>query len=103
MHNTGGCGSKGLPDHQAKVSDLHKRAEAELLAGERVLKERKIQGFPNSRRIPDVQIVGPDGVARKIFEAERFPNRLRNRLREAEYGDLVVPFETYPHDYRSFS
>lgn len=101
VHNTGGCtkrpGSPGLPDHQAKVLELLDRAEAEALAGELVLREKQIRGLPSTRR-PDIQIVGVDGVTRKIYEAERHPNRARNLAREGEYIDLGVDFETFSLD-----
>jgi hypothetical protein len=86
-------GSKGHPDHQAKVAELAKRAESELGPGEIVLRERQVNGLP-SRRRPDVQIRDINGKTRKVFEAERWPERIRNRLREAEYDRLGIDHVT---------
>jgi len=88
-------GSKGKPDHQAKVDELAEKARGETGSGDTVLTERGIQGHPSSSRRPDVQIVGPDGKVRKIFEAERYPNRKRNRDRETEYDSLGIDHETH--------
>jgi len=88
-------GSKGKPDHQAKVDELAKKAEGELQPGEKVVRERKIQGHEDSNRRPDVQIVDEHGKARKIFEAERKPGSARNKAREAEYDRLKIPHETH--------
>lgn len=88
-------GSKGKPDHQAKVEELFEQAKREAAPGETVLRERRIQGH-DSRRNPDVQIVGTDGKTRKILEAERRPTHKRNKLRQAEYDKLGVAHETHP-------
>ncbi len=96
--DTGGVpnpnGSKGKPDHQAKVDELNATARGEARTGEQVLRERKIQGQDSNRR-PDVQIVDKNGRARKVFEAERRPNSTRNRRREKEYDRLGVEQETH--------
>jgi hypothetical protein len=49
-----------------------------------------------SRRKPDAQIVNANGKTRKVFEAERHPNRKRNKEREEEYKKLKLPNETHP-------
>ncbi len=90
-------GSKGKPDHQDKVDELDEKAQGEKQPGENVLRERKIQGHDSNRR-PDVQIVDREGKARKIFEAERYPNRARNINREKEYNDLGIENQTFPLD-----
>lgn len=90
-------GSKGKPDHQIKVKELVEQARGELRPGERLFQEGKIQ-IEGSNRRPDVQIIGPDGKTRKIFEAERNPGSKRNRLREEEYNRLGIPNETHPLD-----
>jgi len=87
-------GSKGKPDHQAKVEELAKKAEGELKEGEKLVREKGIQ-LEGSNRRPDVQIVDKDGKTRKVFEAERHPNRKRNRTREAEYDSLGIEQETH--------
>jgi hypothetical protein len=87
-------GSKGKPDHQAKVEELANKAKGEARPGEQVVRERKIQGHDSTRK-PDVQIVGPDGKTRKVLEAERRPNSPRNRTREEEYRKLKVEQETH--------
>lgn len=86
-------GSKGKPDHQGKVAELVKKAQSETKPGEQVLSEKKIQRQESKRR-PDVQIVGKDGKARKVFEAERRPNSQRNIKREEEYKKLGIEQET---------
>jgi hypothetical protein len=58
---------KGLPGHQAKVANLHSKADAERLPDELVEREKRIKGFPKSRRIPDVQIIGPVRVQRNLI------------------------------------
>ena len=65
-----------------------------------MLRETKVQGHPSTRK-PDVQIVGPDGKTRKIFEAERLPSHERNLLREEEYRKLGIEFETHPVEEKS--
>jgi hypothetical protein len=90
-------GSRGHPDHQTKVDKLEQKALDEVESGEQVLREKKIRGH-DSRRIPDVQIVDDEGKARKVFEAERHPNRKRNLKREAEYEKLGVEYETHELD-----
>ena len=87
-------GSMGKPDHQAKVDELEAKARAEAGEGDTVLRERQLQGH-DSRRKPDVQTVGPDGKATKVYEAERYPNRRRNLNREAEYDLLGLDHETH--------
>jgi len=87
-------GSKGKPDHQDKVSELGDKARSEAKSGEKVLREKRIQGH-DSRRIPDQQIVNESGKTRKVFEAERHPNRKRNKEREQEYDDLGIEYETH--------
>lgn len=62
-----------------------------------MLTERRIQGHA-SRRNPDVQIVDSEGKARKIFEAERHPTYKRNRMREQEYDNLGIKYETHGLD-----
>jgi len=87
-------GSKGKPDHQEKVKELAKKAEAEN-PGKTILQEKKIQDERSNRR-PDVQVVNPEtGKTEKIYEAERRPNSSRNKKREAEYEKLKIPFETH--------
>lgn len=87
-------GSKGKPDHQAKVDELAEMARAEN-PGMDVVTERKIQ-VDGSRRRPDVQVVDPStGTTTRIYEAERQPNSTRNRRREAEYDRLEIPHKTY--------
>lgn len=88
-------GSKGKPDHQAKVDQLEAKARGEAGPNEQVLRERELQGH-NSLRRPDVQIVDESGKARKVFEGERRPNSKRNRDREAEYDRLGLPCERTP-------
>jgi RHS repeat-associated protein len=90
-------GSRGHPDHQTKVDKLEQKALDEVESGEQVLREKKIRGH-DSKRIPDVQIVDDEGKARKVFEAERHPNRKRNLKREAEYEELGVEYETHELD-----
>lgn len=87
-------GSKGKPDHQAKVDELANRAKDEN-PGMDVITERKIQGHDSNRK-PDVQVVDPEtGKATKIYEAERKPESTRNKKREAEYEKLDIPYETH--------
>jgi RHS repeat-associated protein len=88
-------GSRGKPDHQAAVDRAEAEARAEAKPGEQVLRERKIQGVDSNRR-PDSQIVGRDGVTRKVIEAERNPTSQRNLNREAEYRRLKVEQVTRP-------
>lgn len=90
-------GSKGKPDHQAKVEKLVEKATGEAQSGEQVLRERKVQNLDSNRK-PDVQIVGKDGKTRKTFEAERRPNSKRNRNREEEYRRLKLEQETHGLD-----
>jgi hypothetical protein len=87
-------GSKGKPDHQAKVDDLTAKAKAEAGDGDIVVREKKLQGHDSNRK-PDVQTVGPDGKTKKVYEAERHPNRKRNLKREAEYDKLGLDHETH--------
>ncbi|MBI1929366.1 hypothetical protein HYR99_34620 [Candidatus Poribacteria bacterium] len=87
-------GSQGKPDHQQKVEARVEKAKNEAGPHERVLREKKIKGHDSSRR-PDAQIVGEEGKARKVYEAERHPERKRNREREAEYDRLGVQHETH--------
>ena len=61
------------------------------------MREIQMQGHDSNRK-PDVQIVGPDGKTRKVFEAERNPTHKRNVEREDEYRRLGVEFETHPVD-----
>lgn len=87
-------GSKGKPDHQAKVKELEKRATEEN-PGKDIVTEKKIQ-VEGSRRRPDVQAVDKEtGRTTKIYEAERNPNSARNKAREAEYDNLGIPHETH--------
>jgi RHS repeat-associated protein len=87
-------GSKGKPDHQEKVDELESKARSEYPDAD-IWREKNIQ-HPGSKRRPDIQDVDPktNGVI-KIYEAERLPNSLRNRLREAEYDTLKIPHETH--------
>ena len=87
-------GSKGKPDHQAKVAELVDKADGELGPGERIFQEKGTRGLKSNRR-PDVQIIDQNGKTRKIFEAERKPNSQRNKAREAEYDRLGVEHETH--------
>lgn len=57
--------------------------------------QEPIQGL-DSRREPDVQIVGANGFTRKVFEAERLPDSDRNILREAEYERIGILYVTKP-------
>jgi len=88
-------GSKGKPDHQEGVKNAGESAKAEAKPGETVLTEKKVQGV-DSRRIPDQQIVGKDGVARKVKEVERNPNSRYVQKKEAEYKKLGIEFEKIP-------
>ena len=88
-------GSRGRPDHQARVRDLLDKAREEAGPGETVVQEQRIRGY-DTRRCPDVQIRDKDNVTRKVFEAERRPNSKRNREREDEYDRLGIPYETHP-------
>jgi len=88
-------GSKGASDHQEKVSELVDKAKGEAKAGEKVESNKQVKGLDSTRR-PDAQIVDAEGKTRKIFEAERHPNRQRNKKREAEYKKLKVENETHP-------
>jgi RHS repeat-associated protein len=88
------AGWNGKQDHKDKVKELAGKAEGELQEGESVLEGKKIRGHDSNRR-PDVQIVDVEGCAIKCFEAERHPNRARNRAREAEYDELGVEQETH--------
>jgi hypothetical protein len=56
---------------------------------------KQVKGVDSTRR-PDAQIVNADGRTRKVFEAERRPNSLRNKKREEEYKKLKLPNETHP-------
>jgi hypothetical protein len=87
-------GSKGKPDHQAKIDELEAKARSEAGPNETVLREKKIQGQDSNRR-PDVQIVDEEGKARKVLEAERRPESKWNRDREAEYDKLNIEQETH--------
>ena len=87
-------GSKGKPDHQAKVDELSKKAKDEN-PGMRVVTEKKIQGHDSNRR-PDVQVVDPKtGTTTRVYEAERRPESTRNKKRESEYNRLNIPNETH--------
>ncbi|MBK8501892.1 MAG: pre-toxin TG domain-containing protein [Saprospiraceae bacterium] len=87
-------GSKGKSDHQAKVDELAEMARAEN-PGMDVVTERKIQ-VDGSRRRPDVQVVDPStGTTTRIYEADRQPNSTRNKMREAEYDRLGIPYRTH--------
>jgi RHS repeat-associated protein len=88
-------GSKGKPDHQKKVQELVEKLQKEARPGERVLQEKKIQGYDSNRR-PDAQLLDKTGKTKQIQEAERYPNRQRNKNREAEYDELEIPNETSP-------
>jgi hypothetical protein len=88
-------GSKGAPDHQAKVNELVDKARAEAKPGETVEVNKKVQGVDSTRR-PDVQIRDASGKTRKIDEAERNPNGKRNKAREGEYDRLKIPHKTHP-------
>ena len=87
-------GSKGKCDHQAKVEELKSLAEKEIKPNEQVLTEKKIHVEGSNRR-PDVQILDENNKTRKVFEAERYPNRQRNKSREEEYQRLNVEYETH--------
>jgi RHS repeat-associated protein len=87
-------GSKGKPDHQAKVGELKQKAIDEN-PGMDVVTEGKIN-LDGSNRRPDVQVIDPKtGKTTKIYEAERRPNSKRNKNREAEYDKLGIPHETH--------
>src|SRR4029077_13182324 len=88
-------GSSGAPDHQEKVGELVDKAKGEAKAGETVESNKQVKGVDSTRR-PDAQIVNAKGTTRKVFEAERHPNRKRNKQREAEYKKLKLPNETHP-------
>jgi RHS repeat-associated protein len=89
-------GSNGKPDHQAGVDAVQEKAKSEAKPGESVPPTNtQVQGV-NSRRKPDAQIVNANGKTRKVFEAERHPNRKRNKEREEEYKKLKLPNETHP-------
>jgi hypothetical protein len=82
-------GSKGKPDHQEGVLKAGEEARSELQTGEKLLTEKRVQGV-DSRRIPDQQIVGPDGVARKAIEVERNPNSNYVQKKVEEYKKLDI-------------
>jgi hypothetical protein len=87
-------GSKGKPDHQEKVKELTKKAEAENPFKD-IVTEKKIQTEGSTRK-PDVQVVDPKtGKTEKVYEAERRPNSTRNQKREEEYKRLGIPNETH--------
>ncbi len=87
-------GSKGKPDHQAKVKELAKKAETEN-PGQRIVTEKKINAEGSNRR-PDVQVQDPQTKkTTKVYEAERKPNSQRNIKREEEYKNLGIPYETH--------
>ena len=88
-------GSKGKPDHQRKIQELKDKASSEMKSGERVETEKIIKVEGSNRR-PDVQIIDKDGRTRRIYEAERYPESKRNRLREDEYKRLNIEYEIYP-------
>jgi RHS repeat-associated protein len=88
-------GSKGKPDHQEANARSHEEAKRDAQPGEKALREQKIQGLDSNRR-PDVQIVGKDGVTRKVIENERNPSSARNLQREAEYNKLGIEHQTNP-------
>lgn len=93
VHNAKKYGSKGKPDHQRKVKELVKELENDDTPG-KVLQEKKVQGVPGCNRRPDAQKVN-NGKTVKIKEAERHPNRKRNKDREAEYDEHGIPHETH--------
>lgn len=84
----------GKPDHQAKVKELEEKALKEARPGERVVTNKSLVGH-DSRRAPDVQIIGVDNKTRKAFEAERNPTGKRNRDREQEYNEKGTENETH--------
>jgi RHS repeat-associated protein len=87
-------GSKGKPDHQAKVDELVEKAKTEN-PGMDIVRERKIQRHDSNRR-PDVQVVDPKtGTTTRVYEAERRPESTRNKKRESEYNRLNIPNETH--------
>jgi len=91
-------GSKGKPDHQAKVKELVKKAEKEFPDENNyeIVQERKIH-LEGSNRRPDVQVVDKETKKTvKVYEAERHPNSTRNLRREEEYRKLGVDYETHP-------
>ena len=89
-------GSNGAPDHQEKVGELGEKAKNEAKPGETVPPSNtQVQGL-DSKRKPDAQIINTKGKTRKVFEAERHPNRKRNKEREAEYKKLKLDNETHP-------
>ena len=90
-------GSRGKPDHQQKVDELTLKALDECEPGEKVLTEKKIKGHESNRR-PDVQIVDPGEETRKVLEAERYPNRKYNKIREQEYEEIGLDYETHELD-----
>src|SRR5262249_30984123 len=90
-------GAPGAPDHQEEVQRQADKAEAQAKPGQTVEVGKRIKGV-DSRRKPDVQVVGPDGKVVKVVEVERHPNSRRNRKREKEYDRLKVPNETVPLD-----
>jgi hypothetical protein len=77
------------------VNELADKARAEAKPGETVEVNKKVQGVDSTRR-PDVQTRDASGKTRKIDEAERHPNRQRNKNREAEYDRLNIPHKTHP-------
>jgi RHS repeat-associated protein len=88
-------GSKGAADHQKKVNELVDKAKGEAKEGETVESNKQVKGVDSTRR-PDAQIVDANKKTRKVFEAERHPNRKRNKTREAEYKKLKLDNETHP-------
>ena len=90
-------GSKGKPDHVAKVDKLVSKAKLEAKENETILREKKIQGH-DSKRVPDVQIVNSEGKTRKTFEAERKPESKRVKNKESEYKKLGIDNETHSLD-----
>jgi len=91
-------GSKGKPDHQAKVKELSDKAQKEASMNENVLREKPVQKVDGLNRKPDVQIVNETGKTRKVFEAERKPNSTRNIRREQDYKNHGIDYETHPID-----
>ncbi len=87
-------GSKGKPDHQAKVKELEVKAEQEN-PGMNIVREKKINAEGSNRR-PDVQVQDPQTKkTTKVYEAERNPNSQRNLKREEEYRKLGIEYETH--------
>jgi len=86
-------GSPGKPDHQASVELEKQAAQTRAAPGEEVLVNKQVKGVDSKRR-PDVQIVGTDSKTREIVEVHRKPGDRYDVKRKEEYDRLGIPNET---------